>query len=86
MTKLLRFRDLQERGIVANWATLKARINRDGFPRGRMIGPNARAWTESEIDAWLRSRPTAGPEPRGAAKARRGRPRKVPVIVEAGAL
>jgi hypothetical protein len=76
MIKFLRFRDLQERGIVNNHATLKARINRDGFPRGRMIGPNSRAWTEDEIGAWLQSRPTAGPEPRGAAKARRGRPRK----------
>jgi hypothetical protein len=76
MTKLLRFRDLQERGIIPNWPTLRARINRDGFPRGRMLGANTRAWTEAEVETWIKSRPTAGPAPRGAAKARRGRPRK----------
>jgi hypothetical protein len=41
-----------------------------------MIGPNTRAWTEEEIDAWYRSRPVEGPEPRGAAKAKRDRARK----------
>jgi predicted DNA-binding transcriptional regulator AlpA len=76
MTRLLRFRDLRERGIIPNWPTLRARIDRDGFPTGRMIGPNARAWTEAEIEAWIKSRPTAGPAPRGAAARRRGRPRK----------
>ena len=40
MTKLLRFRDLRDRGIIPNWPTLKVRIARDGFPPGRMIGPN----------------------------------------------
>ncbi len=76
MTKLLRFRDLKERGIVGNWPTLKARIQRDNFPPGRMVGPNSRAWLESEIEAWIKSRPVAGPAPRGVAKAKRGRPRK----------
>ena len=76
MTKLLRFRDLQERGVINNWPMLRVRIRRDGFPPGRMIGPNSRAWTEVEIEAWIKSRPTAGPAPRGAAKTRRGRPRK----------
>jgi predicted DNA-binding transcriptional regulator AlpA len=75
-TKLLRFRDLQDRGIIANWPTLKARIERDGFPPGRMIGPNSRAWTEAEVEAWIKSRPVAGPAPRGVAKTKRGRPRK----------
>jgi predicted DNA-binding transcriptional regulator AlpA len=75
MTRLLRFRDLKERGIIPNWPTLRVRIARDGFPPGRMLGPNSRAWTEAEIDVWLRSRPTAGPAPRGAAARGRGRPR-----------
>lgn len=76
MTKLLRFRDLQDRGIISNWPSLKTRITRDGFPPGRMIGPNSRAWTEVEVDAWIKSRPVVGPAPRGAAARRRGRPRK----------
>jgi len=54
----LRFRDLQKRVIVPNRVTLHNRIKRDGFPAGRRLGANTRAWTESEIAAWLASRPT----------------------------
>jgi hypothetical protein len=57
MTVYLRFRDLKARGIVANWPTLMNRINKSGFPPGRMIGPNARAWTETEVNEWLATRP-----------------------------
>jgi predicted DNA-binding transcriptional regulator AlpA len=76
MIKLLRFPDLQEHGIVDSWAQLGNLIRKQGFPQGRMIGLNSRAWTETEVADWLASRPTAGPPPRGAAKAGRGRPRK----------
>jgi predicted DNA-binding transcriptional regulator AlpA len=75
-TKFVRFPVLQQRGIVKSWPMLKRRIERDGFPRGRMIGPNSRAWTEDEIEDWIASRPVAGPEPRGIAKRRRGQPSK----------
>jgi len=68
--KLLRFRDLQARGVINSWPMLKRRIERDGFPRGRMIGPNSRAWSEDEVERWLKSRPVAGPALRGAAKTR----------------
>jgi predicted DNA-binding transcriptional regulator AlpA len=73
--KLLRFRDLLERGIVKSWAQLR-HLQERGFPVGRMISPNCRCWTEAEIDSWHQTCPIAGPAPRGAAKARRGRPRK----------
>jgi predicted DNA-binding transcriptional regulator AlpA len=76
MTKLLRFRHLKERGVVDSWPQLKRLQQFYGFPQGRMLSPNVRTWTEDEIDTWIGSRPTAGPAPRGAAKARRGRPRK----------
>ena len=33
-----------------------------------MIGPNARAWTDDEVDAWYASRPVEGPAPRGIAR------------------
>jgi hypothetical protein len=75
--KFLRFADLRERGIINSWPMLRRRIERDGFPPGRMLGPNTRAWSEAEVDAWIKSRPTAGPAPRGAAKTRRGRSRKI---------
>lgn len=67
-TKFVRFPVLQQRGIVKSWPMLKRRIERDGFPPGRMLGANTRAWSESEIEQWLDSRPLAGPAPRGAAK------------------
>ncbi len=75
MTVLLRFLDLQERGIARSWAQLK-NLQKNGFPLGKMLSPNCRVWSEDEVDAWLDSRPVEGPPPRGAAKARRGRPRK----------
>jgi hypothetical protein len=76
MITLLRFPDLKERRIVDSWAQLGNLIRKQGFPPGRMLGVNTRVWTEAEIDDWLESRPVAGPPPRGAAKAGRGRPRK----------
>ena len=54
---LLRFVDLKERKIVNNRVTLQDWIHRFGFPPGRLLGPNTRAWTEDEIAEWLRSRP-----------------------------
>ena len=76
MIRLLRFKDLQARGIINNWPMLKRRIERDNFPCGVMVGPNQRAWIESEVDAWIKSRPTVGPAPKGVAKTRKGNPRK----------
>lgn len=58
MSSLLRFRDLKRRGIVGNHPTLKRWIEQEGFPRGLMLGPNTRAWRESDVEAWLASRPT----------------------------
>jgi predicted DNA-binding transcriptional regulator AlpA len=77
MTTLLRFPDLQERGIARSWAQLKNLQRRYGFPVGRMLSANSRVWTEQEVDEWLVDRPVEGPELRGAAKGRRGRPRKI---------
>lgn len=57
--KFLRFADLRERGIVGNRVTLGAWIRARGFPPGILAGPNTRLWLETDIDAWLASRPTA---------------------------
>jgi predicted DNA-binding transcriptional regulator AlpA len=73
MTVLLRFRELKARRIVRNRMTLRRRIALDGFPPGRMTGPNERSWTEDEIDAWVKSRPIEGPKLKGAAKRNRDR-------------
>ena len=69
MSALLRFRDLKDRKIVTNHVTLKRWIEREGFPPGCMLGPNTRVWRESEIEAWLDSRPTDNRLLRGAALA-----------------
>jgi hypothetical protein len=76
MIRLLRFKDLRDRGIIGNWPMLKRRIERDGFPVGRMIGPNTRVWIEEEIEKWVKSRPIAGPAPRGIAKIKQDRAHK----------
>ena len=69
--KFLRFADLKAAGIITSWPMLRRRIEKDGVPEGRLLGPNTRAWTESEIETWLNGRPTARKTgPRG------GRPRK----------
>jgi hypothetical protein len=63
--KYLRFADLRDRGIVTSWPMLRLRVDRDGFPPGKLIGPNTRIWAEDEVDAWIASRPTARkPAPR----------------------
>ncbi len=56
--RLIRFRDLQERGIVENWPQLKRLVDTQAFPSGLYLGANSRAWFEDEIDAWLEARPT----------------------------
>ena len=53
----LRFRDLQARGIVKNWMTLRRWIETEGFPRGIKLGPNTRAFPEDEVMQWLATRP-----------------------------
>jgi predicted DNA-binding transcriptional regulator AlpA len=76
MPNWLRYRDLHNRGVVRSWTQLRRLIKIYGFPPGRMITPNQRAWTDQEVDAWYASRPVEGPEPRGEAKRRRDDRRK----------
>jgi len=61
MTIFLRYRDLEARGIVRSWAALRYKLRNNGFPSGRYLGPNTRAWTEDEVQAWLDALPTAKP-------------------------
>jgi hypothetical protein len=58
MTVLLRFADLQSRGVVANWPTLRRWVEREGFPPGKRLAANTRVWTEAEIEEWIASRPS----------------------------
>ena len=56
----VRFRDLVGANIVRNWPQLLRLIAIEGFPRGILLSPNARAWPVTEVEAWLASRPPAG--------------------------
>jgi hypothetical protein len=66
----LRFSDLKERGIVNNWVTLQEWIEKQGFPPGKLVGPNTRIFAEPEVQSWLDRRPSDGPALRGAARVR----------------
>ena len=68
----IRFHDLYERGIAKSWPQLKNLQDKYGFPKGRLIGGNTRAWSEEEIAAWLESRPTDSVPLKGAAKRNAG--------------
>jgi predicted DNA-binding transcriptional regulator AlpA len=66
---LLKFRDLVRRNIVSNRPQLKRLQKRHGFPLGKMLSPNCRTWTESEIREWYEARPVTEPQQmRGAAR------------------
>jgi predicted DNA-binding transcriptional regulator AlpA len=63
--RLLRYPDLVGQGIVNSRMTLKRLIDGQGFPVGRLITPNSRAWDEGEVNEWIASRPSARkPTPR----------------------
>ena len=66
LSRLLRFRDLKDRKIVLNHVTLKRWVDQEGFPPGRLLGPNTRVWTEAEIEAWVADRPIAKADPESA--------------------
>lgn len=55
--KWIRYNDLVAKGIVNSRMTLKRLIDSQDFPPGLLITPNARAWNETEVDAWIAGRP-----------------------------
>ena len=68
----VRYRDLKAAGLVANWPTLLRMIDEEGFPEGRLLSPNVRAWMLDEVERWLETRPTARkviPRPRNRRRA-----------------
>jgi predicted DNA-binding transcriptional regulator AlpA len=58
LRRWIRFKDLAHAGVVSNWPQLLNLIAEQGFPRGKLIGPNSRAWLLHEVEAWLDQRPT----------------------------
>jgi hypothetical protein len=63
----LRLKDLQERNIVTTHQGVRNLQKRQGFPKGRLLGPGTRVWSIEEITDWLATRPI---EPSDLTKAR----------------
>jgi predicted DNA-binding transcriptional regulator AlpA len=61
VTQFLRYRDLEDKGIVRSWAALRYKIKHNNFPTGRYIGPNSRAWTVEEVQDWIDALPSEKP-------------------------
>jgi predicted DNA-binding transcriptional regulator AlpA len=59
MKRMIRYNDLVEKGVVSSRMTLKRLIDTQDFPPGVLITPNARAWDEDLVDAWIANRPAA---------------------------
>jgi hypothetical protein len=64
----VRFRYLQENGIVKDRMALARAIERYGFPKPVTLGENTLAWSLDEVEAWIASRPRRIPKT-GAKKA-----------------
>ncbi len=62
-TTLLRFADLQARGIVRNREQLRNLIRDHAFPPGFMLTPNARVYDECLVEEWLAARRLASAGP-----------------------
>jgi hypothetical protein len=60
--RLWRFKDLKAAGIVNSRMTLKRLIDSGRLAPGRLISPNARAWTDEEIESLVANAPTARKE------------------------
>jgi|GEM_PF-1012724 hypothetical protein len=69
----LRYADFERDGLFKSRQQLKNAIDNLGFPPGRLVTPNVRAWhKEREVDPWLESRPV---DPKPTPKSP-GRPHK----------
>ena len=58
----VRFRYLQENGIVNDRMALARAIERYGFPQAVALGANTLAWDLAAVDAWIAARPRVTPK------------------------
>ena len=72
----LAFADLKAANIVSNWQTLSEWIEKYSFPAGQLLGPNSRRWRQSEVTAWLATRPSGAKRVPLPMKARKKQARK----------
>ena len=70
---VVRFNDIKNQGVVKTWGEIQKLIDEQDFPEGFRPTKFTRAWFQEDIDAWLRSRPSASdvkPPLRGWARQR----------------
>jgi len=58
----VRYKYLEEHGIISNRMQLARAIERYGFPKPVALGENTIAWPLEEVEAWLASRPRRMPK------------------------
>ena len=63
----VRYKYLEEKGIISNRMQLARAIERYGFPKPVALGENTLAWPLDEVESWLKSRPWRVPKT-GASK------------------
>jgi predicted DNA-binding transcriptional regulator AlpA len=63
----VRYKYLEEKGIISNRMQLARAIERYGFPKPVALGENTLAWPLDEVQSWLKSRPRRVPKT-GASK------------------
>jgi predicted DNA-binding transcriptional regulator AlpA len=58
----VRYKYLEENGIISNRMQLARAIERYGFPKPVALGENTLAWPLDEVENWLKSRPRRMPK------------------------
>lgn len=70
MTRLFRYEDLVEMGVVRNRMAPRRLAESQGFPLPIKLGSNSVAWPADEVEAWLAARPRVTLPEKEAADAR----------------
>jgi predicted DNA-binding transcriptional regulator AlpA len=58
----VRYKYLEENGIISNRMQLARAIERYGFPKPVALGENTLAWPLEEVEAWIAARPRRAPK------------------------
>jgi len=58
----VRYKYLEENGIISNRMQLARAIERYGFPKPVALGENTLAWPLEEVEAWIAARPRRTPK------------------------
>jgi hypothetical protein len=58
----VRYKCLEDNGIIFNRMQLARAIERYGFPKPVALGENTLAWHLEEVESWLKSRPRRTPK------------------------